>query len=115
MPRAVKPVVRVTKYTVSCFPEGDSEASSWDVTVEERGPGRWAVCRWGNRVYGRRGQERFEPSPSNRSEAFKRAYRFDLDEALDIAKRIAPKIVVSGMTPADELRLRQQQGGHDGS
>lgn len=94
--------VRPTEYTVSCFPEGHEDASSWDVKVEYRGPGSWAVTRF-HRCYGRRGQEVFEPSPSSRTDSFKKAYRFDLDTAMAIAKRVAPKVVVNGMTPAQVL------------
>lgn len=97
-----KATVRITRYTVSCFPESHPDSSSWDITVEERAPGRWSVGvrSW---VIGRRGRYVYEPNPSSRTDAFKRAYRFDLDTALKIAVREAPKVVVNGMTPKQVL------------
>ena len=105
----LEPVVRVTRYTVSCLPEAEIDRSSWDLIVEERGPDSWAVLS-GSYCLGRRGKLVYEPSPSRRSDAFKKAYRFPLEEALKIARTYAPTIVRNGMKPADVLALRAARG-----
>jgi hypothetical protein len=99
-PAAPEPVVRVSRYTVSCLPESETQRGSWDINVEERGEGRWAVLHIGQ-CLGSDGRFVYEPSPSNRTDEFLAAHRFGLDEALALAKRAAPDVVVNGMKPAD--------------
>jgi hypothetical protein len=100
------PVVRVSRYTVSCLPEDEIERGSWDLAVEERGEGRWAVLHLGL-CLGSDGRFVYEPSPSNRTDEFLADHRFGLDEALALAKRAAPDVVVNGMRPADAVAFRK--------
>lgn len=43
------------------------------------------------------------------TEWFLRTYRYPLDEALSIARRIAPKIKVNGLTAANILAMDEQR------
>ncbi len=62
--------------------------------IEWRAPGRWAVLKgsWSSgsssaaQVYNREEKKwEYEPSPSSRSDDFKKRTRYDLDEAVSIA------------------------------
>lgn len=97
-----EPRVMVTQYTVDGYPDPDSiNASQYQVTVEYRGKGRWAVCRWG-RCYDRNGVPEFEPIPSEREDDWLDRHRFaDVDEAIAVAKRVVPTLVVNGYKAAE--------------
>lgn len=109
----MEPVVRITRYIVSCFPEDDEDASTWDIIVEERSAGRWSVATL-FQVYDIDGEPTYEPSPSNRDDDFKAKYRFDLVTALALAARVAPTVVVNGMTPEQVIAWRERVRAADG-
>lgn len=94
--------VHITKYLVSCLPLDDINTLTWSVNVEYAGNGRWAVRRM-KRCYDIDGVQDWEPIPSEREDEWLDRYRFDLDTALDVARRVAPTIVVNGLTPAQVL------------
>lgn len=48
--------------------------------------------------YSKTGRQRYEPKPSSRTDAFKRTYRHSLDDAIALAKRLAPKMTINGHT-----------------
>jgi hypothetical protein len=89
----------------ACYPTGYNSddldhlmnVRSWTLTIERRGPGAWAVCRPGQ-CMNRRGGWTHEGLPSSRGDRFKRAYRFDLKEAQDLALRWVDRQRVNGMT-----------------
>lgn len=91
-----------TTYTVTCLPGETPDRSSWNITVEYRGRGLWAVTRWKN-CLGRDGEWDYEHIPSEREDEWLAEHRFPLEEALELAKAAAPHVVVNGMTPADVL------------
>lgn len=117
-----KPIVRVTRYEVSCLPEGHDDADVFTIKVEYRGAGRWAVTRngahydadggrsWGPR-WPKDGPEReavtaAEFAEENRvRDDWLAAHRFDRETALEIATRVAPKITVNGWT-VDQVLTR---------
>ena len=105
-PSGTEPVVRISRYKVSCLPDDERDGGSWDLSVEERGEGRWAVLHL-SYCLGRDGEFVYEPSPSNRTDEFLAGHRFGLDEALALAKRAAPDVVVNGMKPADVVAFRK--------
>src|SRR6185436_1092107 len=76
--------IEAVAYVVSCFPPDDDEAGTWDVRVESRGEGRWAVCHF-RYCADADGNWDYEPSPSNREDDWKATHRFDLDTALELA------------------------------
>jgi len=104
-PRPDNPVARPTQYTVTCLPEDELDASSWSVTVEWRGRGLWAVKHYSS-CLSRSGEWDYEMRPSEREDEWLAEHRFPLAEALELAKRAAPEIVVNGFTPADLLAWR---------
>ena len=97
-----EPLVIPTEYWVTTIPETYPEWSTWAIKVSRRGPDRWAVERWG-RVYSRSQAKAKNPVPvyerssSGRSDYFKNTYRFPLDEALELAKLIAPKVITNNL------------------
>jgi hypothetical protein len=58
-----------------------------DVFVEKRGEEKWCVQSFGGTVVDRDLNRHYEPMPSNRTEEFIAATRFNLEEAFEIAKR----------------------------
>lgn len=101
-PRPDNPIARPTTYTVTCLPEETPDASSWNITVEWRGNGQWAVKHW-SECLSRSGAWDYEMRPSERDDEWLAEHRFTLEEALALAKAAAPDIVVNGFNPADLL------------
>lgn len=101
-PRPDNPIARPTTYTVTCLPDSIPDRSSWNITVEWRGQDTWAVKRWSD-CLGRDGEWDYEPNPSSRTDEWIKDHRFPLAEALELAKRAAPDVIVNGFTPADLL------------
>lgn len=99
--------VRVTRYEVSCLPEGHDARSSMTVTVEYRGRDLWAVMRHG-RALGVDGTWGYEPSPSSREDDWLKSRRFYLDTALRLAEGAAPNLRVNGHSVADLLATPQE-------
>lgn len=98
----MQPTVEVTRYQVSCLPSDHPDAIHFTLTVERRdiNPDRWAVLRSGF-CYDTKGRKKYEMIPSSRTDAFKRRYRHTLEDALEIAKRVAPTLTVMGHTVED--------------
>ena len=93
-----------TRYTVNLLPETASpDAHIFEITVEYRGRGRWAVCRHGM-CLGVDGTWDYEVRPSEREDDWLDAHRFDQDTALRLAIEQAPLVSVNGHTAADALR-----------
>lgn len=105
-----------TQYTVCALPLDDPNASSFTLTVEWRGGDKWAVMR-GPFAYCRKDADldrphgEYEPRPSSRDVVFLRKYRFSLPVALEMARKIAPKVTVNGHTVADALAWRAEKHG----
>lgn len=100
--------VRPTRYEVTAWP-GPTDAvnrSHYVLTVEWRGNDNWCVTD-GFGCYRADGDREYEPQPSSRDDDFISRTRFPLDEALELAKRIAPTMTVgsgpnrAGMNAAD--------------
>lgn len=91
-----------TEYTVSCIPESNINRGHFEITVSYRGDGRWAVTRhrW---CLSADGEWEFEMRPSEREDEWLATHRFDLDTALALARREAPKVKVNGFAVADIL------------
>ncbi|AZF95156.1 hypothetical protein [Mycobacterium phage MKC-IRE-02] len=108
--------VRPTRYEVTAWPgpvDGVNR-SQFVLYVEWRGEDRWCVTD-GSYCYRRDGHKSYERNPSSRTDRFKKAYRFSLDEALEIAKRVAPTIRVGrgpnreGLSAADMWEWEKNQ------
>jgi hypothetical protein len=96
------PAAYPTAYTVTCLPDETPDANSWELTVEYRGRGLWAIKRWSN-CLSRNGEWDYEHIPSEREDEWLAEHRFPLEEALELAKKAAPDVIVNGMTAADVL------------
>lgn len=102
-----EPTVAVVAYQVSCLPADHVDALFYTLRVERRdvNPDRWCVVSAGGICYAADGSQQAEPLVSSRTAAFKRRHRHSLEDALALAKRIAPTIVVNGHTVDDALNI----------
>lgn len=100
----MEPTVEVTRYQVSCLPADHPDAHHFSLSVERRStnPDSWCVTD-GAYCYDLNGNAEYEANPSSRTDKFKRSFRHSLDEALQLAKRIAPTMTINGLTPAKVL------------
>lgn len=101
--------VEVTRYTVSVFPGESINRYHYDVTVERRAPGRWAVC-WLGRCLEAQGEWGYEPLPSSREDDWLDAHRFGVDTALRLAGETAPGVTVNGMTAVECVAWEASRG-----
>ncbi|MEV0779221.1 hypothetical protein [Streptomyces sp. NPDC050428] len=88
------------RYEVSILPEGDINRHVFNIDVEYRGDGRWAVTRHGS-CLGADGEWADGVKPYDRGNEWLNAHRFDLDTALRLARDAAPHVVVNGHTALD--------------
>lgn len=105
-PAGPPPVVRPTQYEVNCVPES-IDSAHFAVTVEYRGADRWAVLAMGRRCLGRDRRWSYESIPSERRDDWLDAHRFDLDEALALAREMAPTTTTNGYTVADAIAMEE--------
>lgn len=97
------PYVRPTGYVVNLLPDSIGVyARFFDITVERRSNGRWAVLRE-CKFLGMDGTWADAPRPSERKDGWLDAHRFDLDTALRLAKEAAPHVTAKGRTAAEVL------------
>lgn len=96
-------LVEITRYEVSVLPHDDVNRPSFTITVEARGAGRWAVCRH-RQCLDANGMWSWESVPSERTDEWLAAHRFDLDTALRLARKKAPHLVTNGHTAVDAYR-----------
>ena len=101
--------MRVTRFEVSVWPDdvrnepsSAMDATTWAVTVEERGLDRWAVMR-GSGCLSRDGKWDFEPLPSSRDDDWLASHRLSMNEAQMLAVEQAPKVTVNGLTALQVL------------
>lgn len=101
-----------TEFRYSALPPDHPESMHFEVTVNYRGQGLWAVIH-GTRCWSRE-NERFEYErlPSGRAEEWLTDHRFLLEEAQQLARRIAPKVSCNGWTV--DAVLARENGGLDG-
>jgi hypothetical protein len=103
-----EPTVQPTRYVVSCFQPDDHEGAVFNLSVEYRGRGLWAVVRLGY-CLGADGQWSYESIPSEREDDWLAAHRFDLEQAIRLAKEAAPDVTVNGYTVADALAMEARR------
>jgi hypothetical protein len=102
------PVVQPTGYVVSCLPEGHDDRWTFTIQVKYAGDGLFAVHH-GIRHYAADGTWEYEPgwlddsSEDEAEAAWLKAHRFDHDEALRLARKLAPTLTYRGRSVADVL------------
>lgn len=109
---APEPVVHAAEYTVNCLPEDDLDSHVFEIRVQYRGNGRYAVIRAGS-CLGADGTWDYGVKEYDRGDDWLNAHRFDLDTALRLAKEQAPLVTVNGHTVADALAMRQKRAERD--
>lgn len=100
-----------TAYVVSCLPEGHDERLTYTITVQYRGEGLYAIVRNALKFWGTDGTWQYEPNwdddggeaEAQAEEKWLAAHRFGHDEALRLAREIAPTLTYRGRTVADAL------------
>lgn len=113
-PNAPEAVVHAVEYTVNCLPEDDLDGHAFEIRVQYRGNGRYAVIQHGHLCLGADGTWDQGVKEYDRGDAWLDAHRFDLDTALRLAKEQAPLVTVNGFTVADALAMRQKRAERDG-
>lgn len=118
-PRPDNPVARPIVYAVTCMPEDAPDADLYELTVEHRGPGdRWAVKRRSGpcgATLGRDGSwDHNGITARDTAAAWREAHYLPFAVAMDLAKRYAPLIEVSGMTAAGRLEWHANQAQREG-
>ena len=84
--------VEATRYEVTNYPEQGVNAREFTLWVERRDIDRWCVTDGFGSCYRKDGHKSYERNPSSRTDRFKNAYRFPLDEALALAQKLVPKM-----------------------
>ncbi|WP_069625360.1 hypothetical protein [Streptomyces niveus] len=103
MPDIPDATCQPVRYEVSILPEDDINRHVFNIDVEYRGDGRWAVTRHGS-CLGADGEWDFGIKEYDRGDNWLTAHRFDLDTALRLARQHAAHIVVNGHTALDAYR-----------
>jgi hypothetical protein len=105
----------VTSYEVSIWPEDCSgmDSAMYCCSVAYAGYGNWSVQRGsassGAPVLGTDGKWHYERLPSDRTRKELAGHRFDLETALALAREMAPKVTLNGLT-AEQALARHQHG-----
>lgn len=110
--------VEPVEYLVTAWPEdlaANPDAASWCVTVSRRAPGLFGVFRGvgGKQCLGVDGEWDYEPGSDERSDDWKSAHRFPLDEALELAREWAPKVSMMGRTALECIAWHRKQEAAD--
>lgn len=101
----VKIYEQAVTYEVGVLPPDHIDAHSFRITVEWRGGEAWAVLHM-RYCLGADGEWDWEAHPSERSDDWLATHRFPLEEALRLAREVAPTVKVNGTTAA-ELAARK--------
>lgn len=109
---------RPTRFEVTAWPGtiNGANRSHYVLYVEWRGGDQWCVTD-GAYCYRKDGHKAYEPNPSSRTDRFKNAYRFPLNDALALAQKIAPKIRIGtgpnrkGLNAAEMWEWEQARAG----
>jgi hypothetical protein len=85
---------------ISIMPEDMQDRRVFTIKVERVGPGSFAV-RWQGECLSRDRKWVYEHIPSERTDEWKLAHRWGYDEALSVAREMAPKLESNGRTVQD--------------
>lgn len=101
---APEPVIyeEVSRYTVSVLPPDDPWRRHYVIDVERRGDGKWSVLHSG--YWANAAGEWAVPYSGEHVPG----YLFELDEALALARRLAPTVETNERTALDVLDLPRE-------
>lgn len=94
--------VLATAYSYSIFPIGHDWRRHFEIKVEWRGQGRYAITD-GHCCLGRDGEWDYEPLNSERTDEWLDEHRFTLEEAQELAAKVAPTLKIKDLTALDIL------------
>lgn len=102
--------VEATRYEVgpACMPQDSVNRHNFCLWVERRAEGKWCVTD-GAYCYRKDGHKSYESNPSSRTDRYKNAYRFPLEQALEIAKKAVPKLTIMGKTAEQVWKWEQEK------
>lgn len=112
-PTVPEAIVQAVEYTVNCLPDDGFDSHVFEIRVQYRGNGRYAVIRHGS-CLGSDGTWDQGIKEYDRGDAWLDAHRFDLDTALKLAKEQAPYVTVNGFTVTDALTKQQKRAERHG-
>lgn len=92
-----EPTVQVIQYAVCALPEEIEDRGLFEVRVEWRGRGLWAVARH-QQCLSSSGEWDWEMRPSEREDEWLAEHRFDEETAIKLAKEASLRISVNGWT-----------------
>lgn len=101
-----------TEYTVSCLPLDHPDADSFTLYVRWTGGDRWKVTTMFKDALAADGEWDGEPLPSERTDEWLAAHRFDFDTALALAKEHAPRMTLRArgrVLTVDEILAQGQR------
>lgn len=113
-PTVPEATIQPTEYTVNCLNGEYLDNHLFEVRVQYRGAGRYAVIRGGQMCLGADGTWDYGVKEYDRGDDWLNAHRFDLDTALKLAKEQARLVTVNGHTVSDALARQQSRAEHDG-
>ena len=113
-PNVPEATVQASDYSVSCLPEDDINSIVFQIRVQYRGEGRYAVIRGGDMCLGADGTWDFGVKEYDRGDDWLNAHRFDLETALRLAKEQARLVTVNGHTVSDALSTREKRAERHG-
>jgi hypothetical protein len=113
-PNVPEATVLATEYSVNCVPEDDINGHVFEIRVQYRGAGRYAVIRGGDMCLGADGTWDFGVKEYDRGDDWLNAHRFDLETALDLAKQQARLVTVNGHTVTDALAMQKKRAERHG-
>jgi len=91
---------KATAYEINAYPYEDVNTSVYAIKVEYRGRDLWAVKHMSS-CFDADGRKEYESIPSERKDEWLARFRFDLDTALALARKVAPLVTVNGNTAGD--------------
>lgn len=103
-----EPTVQATQYTVCALPETIEDRYLFEVRVEWRGRGLWAVTRH-QQCLSASGEWDFEMRPSEREDDWLAEHRFDEATAIKLAKEASLRVRVNGWT-IEKVLAREVSG-----
>ncbi|QKW31456.1 hypothetical protein HUT11_35425 (plasmid) [Streptomyces seoulensis] len=111
-PTAPAANIKAVEYTINCLPDDDLDSHLFEIRVQYRGAGRYAVIRNGS-CLGIDGTWDQGIKEYDRGQKWLDNHRFDLYTALCLAQEQAPLVTVNGHTVTDALAMRAQRAARD--
>jgi hypothetical protein len=108
-----EPRSTVTSYVVTIWPEDCSgmDSAMYCCAVVDQGYGKWSVRRGtctdkegGQPCLGTDGEWHYENLPSDRTRQELAEHRFDVVTALGLAREMAPRVTLNGLTAEEALK-----------